>query len=102
MIGRIEEQIFGAVLAQTGERWDWRMHDMMGLGWGGMGLGFLVMLAALALLIALIVGFIKLMSGERAPSTPTQRSARDVLDERYARGEIDREEYVKRREDLSR
>ena len=29
-------------------------------------------------------------------------SARAVLDERYARGEIDREEYLQRRQDLER
>ena len=31
-------------------------------------------------------------------STP---SARDILDERYARGEIDREEYLKRKQDIA-
>ena len=30
---------------------------------------------------------------------PTQ-TARDILDERYARGEIDREEYLKRKQDI--
>jgi uncharacterized membrane protein len=29
------------------------------------------------------------------------RAARDILDERYARGEIGREEYQRRREDLA-
>jgi putative membrane protein len=29
------------------------------------------------------------------------RTARDILDERYARGEIDREEYQRRRDDIA-
>jgi len=29
------------------------------------------------------------------------RTARDILDERYARGEIDREEYQRRRNDIA-
>ena len=36
----------------------------------------------------------------RRPSTSARRDARDVLDERYARGEIDAEEYRTRRETL--
>jgi putative membrane protein len=33
---------------------------------------------------------------------PSWPDARALLDERYARGEIDRQEYLQRREDLSR
>ena len=33
---------------------------------------------------------------------PARRGANAVLDERYARGDIDRQEYLQRREDLSR
>ena len=32
----------------------WRMHEGMGWGWGGMWLGPLFMLAALALLVAIV------------------------------------------------
>ena len=34
--------------------------------------------------------------------TRTPDTARDILDARYARGEIEREEYLRRKEDLSR
>ncbi|MCL4368886.1 MAG: SHOCT domain-containing protein [Actinobacteria bacterium] len=33
---------------------------------------------------------------------PVRPDARALLDERYARGEIERQEYLQRREDLSR
>jgi putative membrane protein len=36
-----------------------------------------------------------------APTSAGGRSAMDLLDERYARGEIDREDYLQRKDDLS-
>ena len=75
----------------------WRMHDW---GWGGMWLGPLFMLGVLALLVAFIVGLTRWFGGDRGISFGSVRTARDILDERYARGEIDREEYQKRRQDI--
>jgi putative membrane protein len=79
----------------------WQMHDWMHRSWGGMGLGFLFMIAVLALVIAVIVGFVRWIDdgGGRSERRRTPR-ARDILDERYARGEIDREEYLRRRSDI--
>ena len=81
--------------AQSGR---WHMHDW-GMGWGGgMVLGPLLTIALVVLLIVLIVPFVRsLGSGGAGPRTPT---ARDILDERYSRGEIDREEYLRRRHDI--
>ena len=84
--------------AQQGD--PWRMHDWMGWGWGGMWFGPLLMLAALALLVAFVVVLVRWLGGDRAASS-APRTARDILDERYARGEIDREEYLKRRDDMA-
>jgi putative membrane protein len=36
------------------------------------------------------------------PATEADRSALDLLDEKYARGEISREEYLRKREDLTK
>lgn len=78
----------------------WRMHEWMGWGWGGMWFGPLFMLAVLALLVAFVVALVRWFGSDRAaPSAP--RSAREILDERHARGEIDREEYLRRRDDMA-
>ena len=75
----------------------WRMHDW---GWGGMWLGPLFMLAVLVLLVAFVVGLVRWLGGDRTASSGTTLTPSQILDARYARGEIDREEYLKRRQDI--
>ncbi|HUU61743.1 MAG TPA: SHOCT domain-containing protein [Acidimicrobiia bacterium] len=72
-------------------------HHMDGWGWGGAVVGWLVMILV-ATAIAWLVWSASRRLGERRSRSP---SARELLDERYARGEITREEYLQRREDLS-
>jgi putative membrane protein len=71
------------------------MHDWGG-GWGIiLGPLYMVMwVAILAAIIALVVRWTGL--GGQASSRTTS-TARDILDERFARGEIDDDEYEKRR-----
>lgn len=76
-----------------------QMHDWMGWGWGGMWLGPLFMIIPVALLIVAIVALVRWIGGGNAGGRV--RTARDILDERYARGEIDREEYQRRRDDVA-
>jgi len=79
--------------------------DMMGWGGGnwlgpfGMFFWFLI----LALLIAAAVWFFrrKDRSSGEPPTSRRQSSALDVLEERYARGEIDRDEYLQKKRDLT-
>lgn len=76
---------------------DWMMDDWsMGLG---MGLGFIFWLALLALVVAALVWFVRSQTTTRDFAERRSRS-RDALDERYARGEIDREEYLQKKHDL--
>jgi putative membrane protein len=55
----------------------------------------------------LIIGYVvvRLVSGARPPTTagtqPAGSSPRQILDERFARGEIDEDEYRRRRDLLS-
>jgi putative membrane protein len=76
---------------------------MMG-GWGGgifpfsgiFGLLFLV------LVVVALVWFVRalLRSRERLPQTGRHPAGLDLLDQRYARGEINRDEYLQKRADV--
>ena len=72
--------------------------DHFGMGWGGLGmvLGMVLVWGLPILLIALLVRyFAREREGKREPTTL------EILEARYARGEIDRDEYLKRRADLT-
>ena len=86
--------------ASVGSAWaqgpgPWSMHDP--LDWG-MWLGPLAMIAAVALLVAATVALVRWIGNGGSGSVHT---ARDILDERYARGKIDREEYLRHRDDIA-
>ena len=75
---------------------------MMGYGYGWwMWLFGLLLLGGIVLLVVVAVRRSS-ANGPRPASTvePGSRRARDVLDERYARGEISTPEYHERREQL--
>lgn len=65
--------------------------EHMGGGWWWvMGIGWLIFLAAIVTVVVLLT------RGHRPPPD-TGRSAQGILDERFARGEIDVDEYQRRR-----
>ncbi len=87
-------------------------HGGWGWGWGPMVFGGFLMLLFWGALIVLVVlairalwnrdgGGSRVSSGESSPSggMPNRR-ALEILDERYARGEISREEYLEMRATL--
>ncbi len=79
------------------------MHDWgYGWGWGGgMFFGPLFMIGGPVLLIILIVVLIRWLAGSRdTPGARLTPTPRDILDERFAKGEIDREDYEARRKAL--
>lgn len=77
----------------------WDGHMWGGGGWLGWGLMWIVGLLWMVALVAIPVAVIYWLVGGRAVGQ-TDDSALAVLRERYARGEIDDEEYEARREAL--
>ena len=75
------------------------MHDLWIDGGMGSGFGWLFMLLPLALLIGLVFMFIRLYDSDRSRE-PRARTAREILDERFSKGEIDGEDYEMRRKAL--
>jgi putative membrane protein len=79
---------------------------MMG-GWGGFGwlgpLHILFWVVVLILIVALIVWLVRPSSHASVAYRTEQRRSPglDVLEERYARGEINRDEYLQKRRDIA-
>ncbi|QDL36437.1 SHOCT domain-containing protein [Rhodoferax sediminis] len=75
---------------------------MTGQGWGGMGIGMIGMAIFWILVIVLIVVLVGRMLGFSGGRDKRQeKTALDLLQERYAAGEIEREEYQQKKRDLS-
>jgi len=73
-------------------------HDWQDGGWLG---GSLMLISMLLLLAGFVtVAVILLRRFGRTPEAPNE--ALRILDERFARGEIDREEYEQRRDAIQR
>lgn len=66
---------------------------------GGWGMGWTMLhgIGSLLLIAVLVVAVIYLVRGGTASR---QSSALDILEERYARGEIGRDEYLQKKADL--
>jgi len=85
----------GALQAQ--ERmyeWHWEMHPMWWWGWGMIAMMFLFWVL---FVVGLIVG-IRWLIGKG--NEQKQDSAIEILRQRYARGEINKEEFEAKRKDL--
>src|SRR5262249_10795434 len=78
--------------------WDWNMHPMMFM-WGAGGLVMmLMMLIFWGLVIAGLVGGLRWLVGQGRPGGRDE--ALEILRQRYARGEIDKQEFETRKRDL--
>jgi putative membrane protein len=64
----------------------------------GMGLFWLIVVIVVAYLIYKLIKSEKIL----APSRPVIKNAEDILAERYAKGELSREQYMQMKEDLKK
>jgi putative membrane protein len=65
-----------------------------GMGWGGWIVMSLVMVAFWALVVFAVVAIFRGTSASSRPADqPTNRDPMQILEERFARGEIDAEEF---------
>ena len=89
----------GSAWAQErGLDWGWGMHPMSWM-WGAWGLGMMVMMLVFwGLVITGIVLAIRWLAGQGERSRSDR--ALEILRERYARGEINKEEFDAKRRDL--
>ncbi len=71
-------------------------HGMM--GWGGFILGPIMMILVIAAIVAVVVVLLRWLGV--GPATTSRRAALDILEERFARGEIDKAEFEERRRAL--
>lgn len=81
--------------AQGFDNREWWMSNW---GWGHMAFGGVVMVVFWGGIILLVVLLARGLGGRDAPS---RQSPIDILQERFAKGEIDQKEYDERRRTLS-
>ena len=70
--------------------WHW------GFGFGHWFFGILIWVVILLVLVGLVRG----IGGFGSSDGKRNKSAREILEERYARGEIDQEEFERKKRDL--
>ncbi|MFC4350900.1 SHOCT domain-containing protein [Fodinicurvata halophila] len=84
-------------LAQSGNSYGYHMMD----GWGGWFMGPVMMLLVFGLLILGVVLVLRALGiGDGGRGNSSQDRALEILKERFARGEIDEEEFRNRRKHL--
>ena len=75
------------------------MNGFWGWGWG---FGPVFMLIFWGLIIVGIIALVRWLREESSPSRARDKTAAEIVQERYARGEIDRQEYEQKMQDLER
>jgi putative membrane protein len=76
------------------------MHPMWGI-WGVWGIGMMLMMLVFwgAVMVGIVVGIRWLVTQGRGSRTPDP--ALDILRQRYARGDISKEEFEAKKKDLA-
>ncbi len=95
--------MLASVLTPCGDKEAWSCNMMGDIGgWWGMGFGWISMILFWGLVILAIAALAKwLMQQPPGGGSPRDKMPLQILQERYARGEIDREEYEQKKQDLT-
>ena len=64
--------------------------------WWGMGFGWIVPLFIIAMVVWMVTSRYR-----RGPGAPSRNSALEILKERYARGELSKEEFESMRKEIA-
>jgi putative membrane protein len=93
----LDDFILSLLTVQAPYEWGWRMHPMWGSGWG---VGMMIMMALFcgAIIVAVILGM-RWFVGQ-SKNSPGD-SAMTILRERFARGEIEKDEFETKKRELS-
>ena len=70
------------------------MYEWHGFGGGGMWIFWILIIIAL-------IGFVTFATRRESGPSMKQKTAQEILEERYARGEIERDEFEQKKKDLS-
>jgi len=96
-----------ASAAAQGQQMPGGYGPMWGGGWSGWFFGPLMMIAMVGFAVVVVVLMVRWLGGTghagpvvAPPPAPPGKTPLDILKERFARGEIDEEEYARRRRTL--
>ena len=92
--------VFGSVAGWQDRGWGMMDSWMMG-GFGWMWFMPVLGIAVIAIVVWAVVTSARRSDGSGGSDSPRLDSALDVLKKRYARGEIDKQEFEEKKKDLS-
>ncbi len=78
--------------------WDW--NNMMGFGFGGGIFGGLMMILFWIIVIMAGLAFLRWLANDLTGNAGSSKSAMDILKEKYAKGEITKEEFETKKKDI--
>ena len=83
--------------------WGYEHDGGMMSGWGGGVFDMIIWLLIIVALVAGVIWFMRSSSepGARAKKLSPRSSGLDILEERFARGEINRDEFLQKKQEIS-